>query len=153
MQTLWKYGSSSEVRNSSTSRSRYSTLKHIPKTLYKDTYSQDILPQGHLLSHVHCGFIHKSQKLEMKDNRDIPQPKNRCRKPGTFTQLFKEKKKKKTWKPSVVGQVRPSVSYPGNLASVFWAHYHVLGEVLGNSLELRNNPNPEFTQLCPKNQK
>ena len=28
----------------------------------------------------------------MKDNRDIPQPKNRCRKPGTFTQLFKEKK-------------------------------------------------------------
>jgi hypothetical protein len=31
----------------------------------------------------------------MKDNRDIPQPKNRCRKPGTFTQLFKEKKKKR----------------------------------------------------------
>ena len=45
-----------KVGNQSTSRSSYTTLGHISK-------GHSILPQGHMLNHVHCGFIHNSQKL------------------------------------------------------------------------------------------
>ena len=49
---------SQKVGNWSTSRPSYTTLGHIPKACF-------ILPQGHLLNYVLCGFIHNSpQKLQ-----------------------------------------------------------------------------------------
>ena len=45
------------VGNCFVSRSRYTYLEHTPRIL-------SILPQGHFLNHVYCGFIHKSWKLE-----------------------------------------------------------------------------------------
>ena len=46
-----------EIGNRFTSRSSDTTLEHSPKRF-------SILPQGHLFNHIHCGFIHNSQKLQ-----------------------------------------------------------------------------------------
>ena len=46
-----------EDGNWSTSRSSYTTLRHIPKGCF-------ILLQRHLLNHVHCWSVHNRQKLE-----------------------------------------------------------------------------------------
>jgi hypothetical protein len=46
-----------KVRNGSTTRSSYTTLGYILKR-------HSILLQEHMLNHVHCRFIHNSQKLE-----------------------------------------------------------------------------------------
>jgi hypothetical protein len=46
-----------EAGNRSTSRFSYTSLGHITKR-------RPILPQRHLLNHVHCSFIHNRQKLE-----------------------------------------------------------------------------------------
>jgi len=46
-----------ENENLSTSRSSYTTLRHTPKECF-------ILPQRHLLSHVHYCSIHNSLKME-----------------------------------------------------------------------------------------
>jgi hypothetical protein len=46
-----------KVGKQSTSRSSYITLGHILKGYF-------ILPQRHLLIHVHCSFIHDIQDVE-----------------------------------------------------------------------------------------
>jgi hypothetical protein len=48
----------SSERWESISTPSYPTLSHIPKGHF-------IVPQGHLLNHFHCIFIHNSQKMEI----------------------------------------------------------------------------------------
>jgi hypothetical protein len=46
-----------KTRNQSNFRPSFTILVHI-------AMGRSILPQGHLLNHVHCVFIYNSQKLE-----------------------------------------------------------------------------------------
>ena len=57
-----------EDGNQSTSRSSYTTHRHIAKACF-------ILPQRYLFSHVHCCFVHNSEKMETA-SLNVPQQKN-----------------------------------------------------------------------------
>ena len=71
------------VGNQSASRTRCTTLGHIPKG--------DFIPQGHLFNYVHCSFIHNSQKLEttqMSLNRRMDKDNMLFTKCNSITQQF-----------------------------------------------------------------